>query len=569
MRFSLDMKQTIRLTLLLAVLTLTGCTNCGNTNDDEQTRAAWQRYHEACQAKDLDRTLVIIDSMETAAMFGVERADYLRAFAYDRAWQMRIAEHYYKKAHEGYAAEPSKNWYDYTDAGYRWAYMRLNRGDVEGALDVTSRLLAQAEGNEDFPKSVQSALLMLMASCQLSQRQYEEAKHSCQMAYETQQATIGDNPSESMGQAITCMNVSINYFETGDTEGAQQWLERCAQELARYEQSGGDFLLIEEWKGHVALQRARYLQATGHIDEAAATYAAIPHSRIFEPNGYTAAADYLMAAGRYNEAAYWYEQLDNTYRATDGAQMNFDNIASRLAPRYSAYRKVGRNADALVLADSICTAIDSALVWQKKSDAAELAVVYQTHERDLQLANLRFSISVHRLMAIALIVIILLIGYLLWRSYQYNKVLAAKNRRLLAEIAQREREEQQAVEQLKAEPEEELTAQQLLFRRICDLMDSTDHIYTDTDLDRNRLAQLLGTNEHYVSDAISACCNGKSVNGFLNEYRLRYAAHLLATTRDSVALIAECSGFARSSFFRVFSEAYGMSPTEYRRAASR
>ena len=98
-------------------------------------------------------------------------------------------------------------------------------------------------------------------------------------------------------------------------------------------------------------------------------------------------------------------------------------------------------------------------------------------------------------------------------------------------------------------------------------METPDHIYTDTDMDRTRLAQLLGTNEHYVTDAINSCTDGKSVNGFLNEYRLRYAAHLLATTTDAVVVIAELSGFSRSSFFRVFSDAYGMSPSDYRKAA--
>jgi AraC-like DNA-binding protein len=72
-----------------------------------------------------------------------------------------------------------------------------------------------------------------------------------------------------------------------------------------------------------------------------------------------------------------------------------------------------------------------------------------------------------------------------------------------------------------------------------------------------------------VTDAISTCTNGKNVTGFLNEYRLRYAARLLATTNDSVALIAELSGFSRSSFFRVFSDAYGMSPSEYRKVAEK
>ena len=100
-----------------------------------------------------------------------------------------------------------------------------------------------------------------------------------------------------------------------------------------------------------------------------------------------------------------------------------------------------------------------------------------------------------------------------------------------------------------------------------ELMDAPDHIFTDIDMDRSRLALLLGTNEHYVSDAISSCASGKSVNSFLNEYRLRYAAHLLATTPDAIGVIAELSGFSRSSFFRIFSDTYGMSPSEYRKVA--
>ena len=223
--------------------------------------------------------------------------------------------------------------------------------------------------------------------------------------------------------------------------------------------------MIEEWKGHVALQRALLLQESGHVSEAAATYTAIPRSRLMEPNAYTEAAEYLMAAGRYDEAAYWYERIDSTYLATDGAKMTFDNIVTRLSPRYTAYRKAGRNADALVLADSVSVAIDSALVWQKRSDAAELAVIYQTHERDLQLKDLRFTISLHRLIIIAAAIIILLIAYLLWRAYKYNKVLAAKNRKLYQEIEQNRQEQQHEMAQLQAMPEAELTTDQQLYRR--------------------------------------------------------------------------------------------------------
>ena len=555
--------------IFFAVLALTvGCTGNGTSNDEE-VKATWQRYNEAYRAKNLNRALSILDSMETEKVISTSKADYLRGLNYDQGWQMKIAEHLYKKAYEGYGSDPSQDWYTYADAGYRWACLRFGRGDTEGALSVITDLLHQAEGNEAFPKQVEAALMMLMAEAQLQLHQYDEAKLTGQKVYEAIQQNADHESWEGWETAWACMNISDIHHASGDIEGALEWLDRCAQGVALAEQEHDDSLVIEEWKGHVALQRALFLQETGHAAEAATTFAAVPRSRLMEPKGYKEAAKYLMAAGRYNEAAYWYEQRDSTYLATDGAKMTFDNIATRLSPLYTAYRKAGRNADALVLADSVSAVIDSALVWQKRNDAAELSVIYKTHEKELELNDAKSETRVHRVLLIAALLVILLIGYLFWRARKYNKVLLEKNRRLLADIEQREKEEQQAIEQLKAESEENLTSNQQLFRRICDLMDGPDHIYTDTDLDRNRLAQLLGTNEHYVTDAISTCTDGKSVNGFLNEYRLRHAARLLATTTDAVTVIAELSGFSRSSFFRVFSDAYGMSPSEYRKVAAK
>ena len=562
------MKHRIYIFILCAVLTMVAsCTQCSETKDDEKAKAAWRRYYEAYDAKNLNHALVVIDSMETEKMVSTPKADHLRGLVYDQGWQMKIAEHFYKKSYQGYASDPSQDWGTYTDTGYRWAYLRFRRGDTEGALSVITELLHQAEGNEAFPKDNESALLMLMADIQLQLHQFDEAKLTGQKAYEAKQENAKHESRKGWSMAWVCMNIATIYHTSGDLEGALAWLDRSAQGLELAEQEHDDSLMIEEWKGHVALKRALYLLESGHANEAQATYAAIPRSRLMEPIGYREAADYLMAAGRYDEAADWYEQIDGTYLATDGAKMTFDIIATRLSPRYMAYRKAGRHADALVLADSVSAAIDSALVWQKQNDTAELAVIYQTHEKELELNYAKSETRIHRVLLAAAILVILLIGYLFWRARKYNKELLEKNRRLLADIEQREQEEQQAIVQLKAEPKEKLTTNQQLFCRICDLMDSPDHIYTDADLDRNRLAQLLGTNEHYVTDAISACTNGKSVNGFLNEYRLRYAAHLLATTTDAMAIIAELSGFSRSSFFRVFSDVYGMSPSEYRKVA--
>lgn len=559
------MKLTRHVALLLTMIVLlTSCGNRDGKTTDGKSEVAWQRYDQARQAKDMERMLAVADSMEHAKIVSRPKADRLRGIAYDLGWQMRIAEHYYRKSFEGYKAIPTKDWYEYTDAGYRWAYLRHTRGDTEGALNVITGLLALAEKNKDFPQINRVALLLLLSDIQLQLHQYDEALRSGEKAYEAEQENDGKGHRRAWDHAWVCMHMATNTHKTGDVKGALEWVGRCEQGLALAEEEHDDSLLIEEWKGHIALKRALYLQETGHAAEAAAIYAGVPRSRLFEPKAYGEAADYLMAAGRYDEAAYWYEQLDSTYVATDGARMTFDNIAERLSPRYSAYRKAGRNADALLIADSVNAAIDSALVWQKKDGAAELAVVYQTHEKELALEESQFRATLYFIFVMASLLVILLIGYLWWRAARYNSELRAKNRRLLAEIEQHEQEERKNIEQLKAEPVEVLTTNQQLFRRLCTLMEEQQP-YTDENLNRDTLAQMLGTNGKYIDQAITECSNGDSTHDFINRYRLHRIATLLKTTDDSIAIIGEMCGIvSRSTLSRIFRDYYGMTPSEYR-----
>ena len=489
------------------------------------------------------------------------------ALEYDMAGQMRLAELYYRRAYELLKDDPTQAWLIYGDAGYRYACMLHQRGDIEGALTVVNEILDKAEGQKDFPAADRTGLLSLMAQCQLHLAMPEAAKQTFAKAYENELKVLGGEEKGNFNLAIMCSNIFYSFFEIEEYDEAEKWLGRYEREFLACEKLGiGDSVLIEEHKGSLALYKAQYLLATGRAGEAAAIYAAIPRSRISMAANILENTGYLMAAGRYDEAAYWYEQLDSTFLTTVGTKATFDNIVTYLSPRYSAYREAGRTADALFMADSINAAIDSALVHQKKSDAAELAVIYQTNEKDLQLANQRFTISLHRLFAAGLVIILLLIAGLLWRSYIYNKVLLAKNRHLLAEIEKQERKERQAIKQLNAEPEDALTVSQQLYRRLCTIM-AEQQPYTNESLNRDTLAQLLGTNAKYVEQAIRECSYGETVSDFITRYRLEHVARLLKTTDDSISLIGEQSGIpSRATLARIFRNAYGMTCSEYRQA---
>ena len=173
---------------------VSACTHSGETKDDGKAKAAWQRYYEAYDAKNLNRALTVIDCMETEKIVSTPKADHLRGLVYDQGWQMKIAEQFYKKSYQGYASDPSQDWGSYTDAGYRWACLRSRRGDTEGALNTITELLHQAKGNEAFPKNQESALLMLMAEIQLQLHQYDEARLTGQKVYEAVQLDADQMP---------------------------------------------------------------------------------------------------------------------------------------------------------------------------------------------------------------------------------------------------------------------------------------------------------------------------------------------------------------------------------------
>ena len=501
--------------------------------------------------------------------------DYNQALDYDGKWQVRLAEMYYRKAYEAMKKAnedglfprdddgQSFSWFLYGDAGYRYAVMRYRRGDTEGAIAVMSDLLAR-----DIRDYERSAILQLMGECQLRLGQRDAAKESFSKALEASLCYYnGDNSVDRFNMMVSCYFIYDSFMDYGEYNEAAHWLGRMEEEFAVYEQlPDASPQIIEEYKGHLALCHARLLLTTGHAREANAVYDAIPASRIFTPLAIGCAASWLSDAGRYGESADMYARLDTTYARASNATMTFDKISECLAPRYLAEMKAGRTQEALTIGADMAGAIDSALVWQKSSDAAELAVIYQTHEKELALEESRTKSTIYLIIAVGASLLLLLTIYILWRVHRYNRLLTEKNHVLYEQIRQREQAETEERERQQAQPAETLSQNQLLYRRLCELMEDPA-VYTDAEANRDTLARLVGTNYKYVSDALHECADLTPAD-FINQYRIRYAARLLATTNDPVGLIIEQSGITnRSTFARLFHDYYSMSPTEFRRAA--
>ena len=90
-------------------------------------------------------------------------------------------------------------------------------------------------------------------------------------------------------------------------------------------------------------------------------------------------------------------------------------------------------------------------------------------------------------------------------------------------------------------------------------------------MNRDDLAQRLGTNRTYLMEAVRTYSGNMTVREYIYDFRLKHAAELLSSPSAlSIDQICYDSGFAsRSVFYRLFRQSYGLSPNEYRKLAEK
>jgi len=226
-------------------------------------------------------------------------------------------------------------------------------------------------------------------------------------------------------------------------------------------------------------------------------------------------------------------------------------------------QKAGRPAEALAMSNRIRQLTDSIRQQERQADVEQLQEIRWQEE---EIIRKHQSLIIHRIVLVAIVLLLLMAIYIIWRVRRYNRQLAEKNRSLYEQIQQRQQAEAEEQRQLQAQPEDKLTPNQQIYRRLCELMKNPD-VYTDADTNHETLARLLGTNYQYVYAALRECADTTPAD-YLNRLRIQYAAQLLEKSDDSIGLIIEQSGFTnRTTFARLFAAYYSMTPSEYRRIA--
>lgn len=566
------MKLTLQSILFFVMLTLV--VSCTMPDHSEEATRLRQEYQDMLY-KTPEQVLARVDSAERAGVFSTARANLIRTSIHGRLGHTRLAIFY----GEQILGNPELK----CDAGSYYSAVLMVNGFIERnaeygkvlricdeIIDDVENELKQGGGisgiSEDVALRVISRALILKGDCEKFLGHLDEAERFYLEGIKLMMdgVTHPDDYWVMDAMVVAVIETTEFYLEQGMPQKALPLIAQGDTALARLDRCSNEPDYVRNWRhNNITIGQAMIYAANGQYEKAETLY--LKHRQAENPSVYDVGADarYLAMTERYDEAIRLFHQADSLYLA-QGSAINTVYINNYMMGLYETLKKAGRKDEVLALADRMRHLTDSIYLQERKIDVEQEKEI---HQKEQEIISRRHSLVIHRILLAAAFIICLLIAYFLWRSHIYNRILLAKNRRLLAEIEQREREQQQAIEQLQAEPEETLTAGQQLFRRICTLM-TEQQPYTDENLNRDMLAQLLGTNAKYVVQAIHECSHGETVTDFITRYRLEHVAHLLKTTDDAIAIIGEMSGIpSRATLARLFRNEYGMTCTEFREVA--
>lgn len=553
----------IRLIIILAVsilaLSIAGCHKA--VQDPEAARVI--SFVNKEMFKSPQQALSRLDSAEREGVFSPSEADILRVNVYWNSGQKRMAAFYGEQAlaDSGLKRE-GEAYYSALNLMVKWY---SENGEYGKASDMADKILSDMEGdNSPAALTMRSSALTRKAECEIHTGHPDEAER----LYHESIGILMDGMTHPKDYweidplFYSILELSDFYLEKGHADKALALVPAGDTALARLGRCPGvpDYVLRFR-RNNMTISQAMVYAAAGQRDKAEALYRQHSTSGNLSHTDILVEGRYLAMTGRYNEAVRLYRRSDSLYRAIGGPITNA-YVNARMTLQYDALQKAGRIPEALALGDRMRELTDSIRVQERLADIQQQQVIRQKEE---EIIRRRQSLRVYRIILMAAILICLLVACFLWRSYQYNKELAAKNRKLFEEIEKHRQEQQQEMARLNAASVEQLTTEQQLYRRLCTLMEEKK-LYIDESLNREALAQMLGTNEKYVEQAIRQCSKGETVGEFINRYRMENVARLLKTTDEPVAIIGELSGIpSRATLARLFRNAYGMTPTEYRK----
>ena len=426
----------VLLFVVLCVVAGTSLWSCGHDEAAHELKAghADSIIFAAGTEKQYERMKVLADSFEQAGDISALEANRWRGSASYRLGQFRTAEYYFKKA-LACEVKDEQDQLSYNKSARRLSELLLIKGDFEGSLQVAMPAVAKMKATKTGSDIDYAILLNNIGCCELNLGRVHEASVSFYQAREHyrnrwQNDTVGRGLQEAV---IGTIYTSQAYINTHRFEDALYWIDRTEMLLDRYRKmkdTREDY--IDEYKGQIEIMRAVAKLGIDSTEQAAEAYQDFLQTNYSKTSlGRINANDYLLRAGRYTEAVNNYRYLNQMLIERD-IELTLDNIQLYLLPKLRANVGAQQRDSVMALALQVCDALDSAIVKRKNDDAAELATIYNTSQKEAKINQQQADMDRQRWVSVTVALSLLILFFIIFIFLRHRsaKHLAQAHKRL-------------------------------------------------------------------------------------------------------------------------------------------
>ena len=438
---------------LAAVLVVTFFVSCANkerrkSEIQKQQEAATIAYSHADSmvfaagfAGDYNRMLQLADSLEKTGVFSELNANRWRGVAYNYLGQARTSEFYYQKAVNARIVSKADST-SYIKSARRLSELLARRNEFGEAIKLATKTLDIVNKMDDDHTKDKAILLTTIASCELHTKEEMDAKENFESAYNLYQLiAAADSTGRGLFDAVNGTSDIVRiYLSSGFVEDAAPWIDRLdsfLSELSNLQQI--DPKILDKPKADLYLYKAALYTDQHQAKAASQAYQDFLKTDFGKTaTGKIAANEYLMRTEQYVSAANNYAKLDEVL-GKQGVMFNLDNIHDYMIPKMKANLEAGRRDSVVNLAKNLCVVLDSAIHRNQTDEAAELAVIYGSEQKETEIAQQKAQIaeseadlSKQRLITLGVVISLLLIFFSLYaiKRRQHEQQLQLANTKL-------------------------------------------------------------------------------------------------------------------------------------------
>ena len=414
------MKQVLYYSLAL-ILLMTGCKGQRNKWENDVVIDSLTTVLYNMMSDQPERALAFIDSLREEGYYSEGLANCRRAQVYSEQFQPRVSEVYAHRAVNDENLKKENRRYHY------FAYLLLinaasNMGNNERAMTYATEALAEAEADTlAAAQKYKPDYLEAIGCCQFNLKHVDEGNKSYDRAYGLYEELMAHAESFSSFYPMFMMAVdAINYnVDNGRIETAKLWLPRLEKAYDRLVSASNIIDYVrDQATADKEISQARLYTIAGQPKEAEAHYQAYlatdyAHTQV----GQKMSSGYLEASGKWDEMVTALEASDSFYMNNE-SQYSMKYLTGVLGGQFKAQRHLGRNEGALKVADKLIALLDTVSEKTRQEDAAELAVVYETQEKERKIAEQQADLTRQRLIGTAIAMALLVLFFIVYTLHR-------------------------------------------------------------------------------------------------------------------------------------------------------